>query len=185
MPGPPPAEVTGHVVLVGMTGSGKSSVAPRVAGWLERPVVDSDALVEAEAGRSVREIFAADGEAAFRALEEGAVVDALLDPTPAVIALGGGAVLSDATRATLAEGDHRIVWLRALPATLARNLADADDRPLLDEADDLEAKLAAMLEERALLYEEVADLVVDVEDRTADEVAAEVLAAVVDAEASW
>lgn len=181
MPGPPQAEVTGHVVLVGMTGSGKSSVAPRVARWLGRPVIDSDALVEAEAAATVSEIFATRGEAEFREMEEGVVVDAVLDPTPAVLAFGGGAVLSDHVRAKLAEGDHCVVWLRAFPETLARNLFGSTDRPLLEGADDLtalEIHLQHMLEERADLYEEVADLVVDVDDRTADEVAAEVIAAV-------
>jgi shikimate kinase len=179
MPEAPRAEVTGHIVLVGMTGSGKTSVAPLVADWLERPVVDSDALVVAETRRTVREIFAEDGEAAFRAIEEGAVVDALLDPTPSVLALGGGAILSATTRAALAEGDHCVVWLRGLPATLARNLNDADDRPLLHGADDLEERLTEMLAIREVHYADVADLVVDVEDRTADEVAAAVLAAVI------
>src|SRR3954452_23992682 len=82
-----------HLVLIGMMGVGKSSVGRRVALRLGRQFIDTDKLVEEEAGASVAEIFAADGEPVFRALENAAVRRALESAPWAVIAFGGGAVL--------------------------------------------------------------------------------------------
>ena len=74
-----------HVVLVGMMGAGKSTVGARLARRLDRPFLDSDELVEAQTGRTVAEIFAADGEAAFRAIETSVLVEMLENEVPAVI----------------------------------------------------------------------------------------------------
>ena len=92
--------MTARVVLVGLPGAGKSTTGRRLAKILCVPFADSDDLVEARAGRSVRDIFATDGEAAFRALEAEAVADALTG-FDGVLSLGGGAVLHPPTRAAL------------------------------------------------------------------------------------
>ena len=88
------SEIDGHLVLVGMMGTGKTTVGTVLAQRLGRPLIDSDAEVEARTGRTVREIFETDGEAAYRALETEALVDALASPVPAVIAAAGGVVLA-------------------------------------------------------------------------------------------
>src|SRR5690606_8124464 len=106
--------------------------APLIASRTGRVVVDLDRVVEDRAGRPVAEIFAGpDGEATFRALETQALLDALSGP-PAVIATGGGAVLSPENRVSLRSDTH-VVWLRAHPSRLAARLADTTEaRPLLD-----------------------------------------------------
>ena len=164
-----------HLVLVGMMGSGKTTVGRRVAAALGRRLRNSDAEVEARAGRTVREIFESDGEAAFRVEESLALAEALADPQPAVVAAAGGVVLDPANRERLREAGT-VVWLDARPEELARRVSSRGHRPLL--GGDPLAALRRLDAERRPLYEEVADHVVQVGSRPADEVVAEVLALV-------
>lgn len=170
-----PEAVPEHLVLVGMMGAGKTTVGRLVAARLARPFLDSDELIESETGRTVREIFEADGEVAFRRIERGVLERSLASPRPSVIAAAGGTVLDPANRAAMRRGAH-VVWLRSDPAVLARRVGGADHRPLL--ADDPEGVLQAMATDRAPLYGEVADDVIDVDELTADEAVERVLAAV-------
>lgn len=165
----------GHLVLVGMMASGKTSVGRRVATRLGREFLDSDEQVESRTGRTVREIFESDGEPVFRALETEALAAALDRPEPAVVAAAGGVVLSAENRRLLQQAGL-VVWLHADPAILAGRVGGSDHRPLL--ADDPAGVLARMERERSALYREVADHVVDVGQRTADEAAEAVLAMV-------
>ena len=142
-----------------MMGSGKTTVGRLVAQRLGRPFFDSDEQVEARAGRTVREIFETDGEAAFRTLEAGALAEALAAPEPVVVAAAGGVVLDPGNRRALREG-ATVVWLRAEPAVLAKRVRPGDHRPLL--AHDASGVLTRMEAEREPLYLEVADHVVDV-----------------------
>lgn len=162
-----------HIVLVGMMGTGKTTVGAAVAARLGRPFVDTDALVEARAGRSVRAVFAEEGEAGFRDLEAEALADVLASPDPAVVATGGGAVLRADNRERL-RGAF-VVWLRAAPATLVARTAGADHRPLLDG--DPAGALDRLAEARRPLYEAVADAVVDVDDLGPEAVVEAVLCA--------
>ncbi|HEX7135914.1 MAG TPA: shikimate kinase [Iamia sp.] len=149
------------VVLVGMPGSGKSSVGRRLAKRLDRPFVDADDELVRRSGRSVRDWFADEGEPAFRAAEGELLADLLAAPGPSVIAAGGGVVLAPANRVLLRER-ALVVWLRAgVPYLLSRVEQKQDHRPLLDE--DPEAALTRLAEARTPLYEEVAHLTVDVE----------------------
>jgi shikimate kinase len=154
--------VAEHVLLVGMMGAGKSTVARIVAARLDRPHVDTDGEVERIAGSSVSEIFSARGEAEFRALEARVLADVLAGAVPAVISVGGGAVLDASSRAALRDGGT-VVWLRARPETLARRVGRTADRPLLAGADGGPAALARIDNERRALYEEVASVVLDVD----------------------
>jgi shikimate kinase len=154
-------------------GSGKTTVGKLLAARLHRPFVDSDAVVEARTGRTVREIFEADGEAAYRPLETDALLDALASPEPAVIAAAGGVVLSPVNRDALRRPGVFVVWLRADPAVLAQRAATEDHRPLLDH--DPAGALARMAADRAALYAEVADEVVEVGTKAPAEVAEEIL----------
>lgn len=156
-----------HVVLVGMMGSGKSTVGRLLAGLLDRPLVDSDTQVQARTGRSVRQIFESDGEAAFRRLEAEALADAVAGP-PAVIAAAGGSVLDPANRDLLKRAGT-VVWLRADPEVLAPRATRGSHRPLL--AVDPAGTLRRLDAERAELYAEVADHVVDVSRATPAELA--------------
>jgi len=165
--------MTPKAVLVGLPGAGKTSTGRRLAKILAVPFADSDELVEAAAGRTVAEVFAADGEAAFRAAERAAVVEALA-AFDGVLALGGGAVGTSELRAGLLASGVPVVLLRGTPATLLARLGDAATRPLL--AADPPARLAALAAEREPLYAEVATLSVDTDGRTPGQVAATIAA---------
>jgi len=162
-----------HLLLVGMMGAGKTTVGRLLAERLGRPYRDSDAMVEAATGHSVRELFASDGEATFRAAESAALRSAVLPP-PAVISVAGGAVLDPANRVLLAESGT-VVWLRAQPETLAARVGDGAGRPLLGS--DPPRVLADLDAVRRPLYAQLADAVVDVDELEPAEVVEAVLRA--------
>ena len=156
-----------HLVLVGMMGAGKTTVGRRAAQRLGWRFVDADAAIERRAGCTVREVFARDGEPAFRDLESAVLADLLAAEEPAVIACGGGAVLREANREA-ARARAEVVWLRARPETLATRLArQAGTRPLLDG--DLPAKVARLVAERRPAYAAAAHHVIDVDELTAEQ----------------
>jgi shikimate kinase/3-dehydroquinate synthase len=173
--------VAEHLVLVGMMGAGKSTVARLVAAHLGRPHVDTDTEVERATGSSVSDIFSNRGEAAFRAEESRVLASVLARPVPTVISAGGGVVLDPAQRAALRAGGT-VVWLRARPETLARRVGRNSQRPLLaDTAANTDggpsAALARIDAERRPLYAEVASVVIDVDDLIPRAVADRVVAA--------
>ncbi len=140
------------IYLVGMMGVGKSTVGSRLAARLGRSFADSDREVERVAGRSIAEIFAADGEAHFRALESEAIGN--LSSKGAVIALGGGSIAQPGMIERL-EARGPIVFLMAEPALLADRIGRASDRPLLaglDRPARIE-RLSALLAERQPFYD--------------------------------
>jgi shikimate kinase len=157
-----------HFVLVGMMGVGKSSVGRALAAELGRPLFDSDEMIESDVGRTVREIWITDGEAAFRALEAASLAKALAQDEPSVIAAAGGVVLSERNREALRSADAHVVWLLADVDVLVDRVRSGGHRPLLDE--DPEGTLRRMYDEREDLYREVADAVVSVDHRSIGEV---------------
>ena len=161
-----------RILLVGMMGAGKTTVGRALAERLGYGYMDSDHQVESRTGQTVREIFETRGEAAFREEERHALEEALAGDGPMVVSVAGGAVLDPDNRETLRRAGL-VVWLKASPAALARRVAGADHRPLLGD-DPLEA-LARLYLDRAPLYEELADLVIDVEDRTPEQAVQEVV----------
>lgn len=162
-----------HVVLIGMMGAGKTTVGRLVAERLGRPFRDSDQAIETRTGKTVAEIFAAEGEPAFRAVESEVLREMLASSEPAVIAAAGGAVIDPANRAALREAGT-VIWLRAAPAVLAGRVRPGGHRPLL--ADDPAGALARLSAEREELYRETAHVVVDVDELEADDVADQVVA---------
>ena len=162
-----------RLVLVGMMGSGKSTVGRQLAARLGWTFLDSDAMVEASTGSTVAELFEAGGEAAFRAEESRVLVEALASSAPAVVAAAGGSVLSEANRGLLAN-EAIVVWLRAEPSTLATRVRPGGHRPLLGV--DHAGALAELDAVRRPLYQEVADVVVDVDDLDAPRVVDRILA---------
>jgi len=147
-----------RLVLIGPRGSGKSAVGRRAARLLGWAFVDTDRLIEAR-GRTITELFAAEGEAGFRAVER-AVIAALDPPVDAVVATGGGAVLDPDNRAHLA-GLGRVIYLRATVERLVARTTGSDRPPL--SADDAAVEMRRVLALRDPLYRALADAVLDTE----------------------
>jgi shikimate kinase len=151
-----------NVFLVGPMGSGKSAVGRQLADRLGLRFVDSDEEIEARTGVDISYIFEREGEAGFR-VREAEVIDDLTRQQGILVATGGGAVLDAGSRARMRERG-RVVYLRtSVDQQLARTRR-SDDRPLLDNPDP-RGTLARLFEQRAPLYLEVADLVVDTDGR--------------------
>lgn len=166
------------IALIGYRGSGKSNVAPLVADQLGWTWIDADDEIERRAGKTIAAIFAEDGENAFRDLESTVLSD-LIAKDRIVLALGGGVVLRPENRTSLGGGDGWVVWLRASPATLAERInADATTaarRPNLTAKGGLE-EIESLLEKRSPLYQECANLIVDTEGKSPEQVAGEIVA---------
>lgn len=162
-----------RLVLTGFMGTGKTQVGLRIAERLGRPFHDTDARIEATAGRTVREIFAAEGEASFRALERCAIRE-VCGVADAVVSVGGGALTSPENRTVLEEGGL-LVCLTATPEVIAARVgSDPSDRPLLAGATSVPERIRELLAARAAVYGSVREQV-DTSARTLDEVADEVI----------
>lgn len=171
---------TRSLVLIGPMGSGKTTVGRIVAATLGLPLQDTDESVERVAGKRVSEIFVDDGEAAFRALERDAVAAAVarLQTEPAVLSLGGGAVLDPSTQELLAALDPasvRVLFLDVGIADAARRVGLNVSRPLL--MGNPRAQWIALMDKRRPTYERLAHERVPTDDLTPDEVAELVLGA--------
>jgi shikimate kinase len=163
--------VTGPVcVLVGAPGSGKTTVGQALAHRLDVGFRDTDADIEAAAGKSIPDIFVDDGEVHFRTLER-AAVSAALASFDGVLSLGGGAILAEQTRAALAG--HRVVHLTVGLSEALKRIGLSGGRPLL--AVNPRATLRYLLNQRLPLYASVATLTVDTEGRPPDDIAAEIV----------
>ena len=169
------AEQVERVLLVGMMGAGKTSVGRALGQRLGWPYLDSDEEVRRRTGRTVPQLFAEQGEAAFRAEESAALADACSSTHPIVVSVAGGAVLDEGNRRLIGAAGL-VVWLRASLATLTQRVGDGRTRPLL--GDDPGAALARLYPERARLYEALADLVIDVDGVPVDRVVARIAEAV-------
>lgn len=164
------------VYLVGLPGTGKSSVAPLLAPRLGWGFVDTDAQIERVSGLSVAGFFARHGEQAFRIQESRCVKWVAQVPDPIIVAVGGGAVLELENRVLMAETGI-VIWFRATVETLAMRLSkDSSARPLLAQGD-LRTNLKNLLAERGPYYQEIATLTIDVDDGDCDRITDRVLRA--------
>jgi shikimate kinase len=146
------------ISLVGLPGSGKSTVGRQLARRLAIPFVDSDHVIEARLGCSIREYFEREGEERFRDLES-QVLDELTLATEGVLSTGGGAVLRPANRALLHER-CRVIYLRSSPEEVFRRVKHDRSRPLLQVADPM-ARLRDLYNLRDPLYRETAHFVIE------------------------
>lgn len=164
-----------NIILIGYRGSGKTSVGRELAKLLERPFFDSDRMIFAKTGRTIREIVEAGGWPAFREAEK-AVIAELSALDQAVISLGGGAVMDPENVAAL-EGRGKFVWLKADARTLARRMQSEQNgggqRPSLTGAGTLE-EVERVLAERLPVYRALADLAVDTSGKFPAGIAAEI-----------
>ena len=159
------------LILTGFMGTGKSSVGRLLAGRLRCRFIDLDAEIVASEGRSINEIFAKDGEAAFRSLES-ACLEHVLSLGVAVIATGGGAVNADTNRA-LMRASGMVVNLTASFERISERLLGATNRPLY-AGDDPAKRAKALLAEREQFYND-ADIRIDTDGKSVEDVAAEIL----------
>lgn len=144
--------------LVGLPGSGKSTVGRQLARRLQIPFFDSDQVIEQQLGCSIREFFEREGEDRFRDVEE-SVIDRLTQIPAGVVSTGGGAVLRAANRQHLRER-CQVVYLNSSPDELFRRLRHDVHRPLLQVADPL-ARLRDLHTQRDPLYRETAHFIVE------------------------
>ena len=159
------------IVLVGFMGAGKTTVGHLLAAELGLPFCDSDHVIERRAGRLIREIFAEDGEPAFRALEHQVIAD-LLDGPDLVLALGGGAAEHPRTRDALAAHPRaQVAYLQVGFAEALRRVGGDGGRPVLARPD-----LPAVYERRLKAYARVATLTVPTDDRRPETVSKDILA---------
>ena len=161
------------IVLIGMMGSGKSSVGRRLAARLALPFVDADTEIEKAAGMSISDIFSIRGEADFRA-GEARVLARILEGGPQVLSTGGGAFMNPATRAAISAKGISI-WLDADFDVLMKRIRRRQDRPLL-KTEDPAAALRALMLERNPIYA-LANLTVQSRDVPHDKIVDEIVAA--------
>lgn len=147
-----------QVALIGLPGSGKSTIGRQLSRRLQLPFWDSDRLIEERLGCSIREYFEREGESRFRDLES-EVLDELTRSKEGVLSTGGGSVLRSENRGYLRQRAN-VVYLNSSPDDLIRRLRHDRNRPLLQVSDPL-AKLRDLYAERDPLYRETAHLVVD------------------------
>jgi len=152
-------------ILVGLMGSGKSSIGRRLAVQLELPLIDLDDEIVAQAGRSIPDIFEQDGEAVFRHMETAAL--RTVASKKAVIATGGGIVMSAMNRQIL-TAHPPVIWLKASPEFLANRIDGDNNRPLIATGDTLK-KLQQLATIRYPLYEQCADFILPRGDMTKPE----------------
>jgi shikimate kinase len=156
------------LVLVGFMGAGKTTVGRLLAAKLGVPFTDSDQAIEERAGKPIRQIFADDGEPAFRQLEHEVIADLLGGPDM-VLAVGGGAVEHGLTRKLLAEA--RVAYLRVSFAEVLVRVGGDRGRPMLARPD-----IADVYRERQAAYSSVATITVDVDRRRPEHIGTDILA---------
>ena len=185
------------ISLIGFMGCGKSSVGRRLSQLLCCPFIDLDAVIEEREGRAIAEIFAADGEAGFREIELNILSNTLSEESAdfisdndlqtsseaagsaMVLALGGGTVMTPKC-AELVHSQTFCIYLKASEDILMERISEEiSQRPLLAaHRDNLQVHISDLLSVRAVTYERVADLVIDTDSKSIEEIAASLAAAV-------
>jgi len=160
------------VVLIGYRGSGKTTVGRKLADRLWQTFLDTDELITAKAGKSIRDIFEQDGEEKFREMEAAAVLEALAK-SEHVIALGGGAVTRAENRELLKQAGHKIVYLRCDPKVLLERIQSdpqtASARPSLTQLGGGIDEIRTLLANREPLYRQVMSFELDVTNLSPEE----------------
>jgi len=165
-----------NIVLCGMMGVGKTSVGMRMAEMCGRHWVDTDDVITARFGR-ISDIFEYYGEEYFRDIESEVISEASSEED-VIISVGGGGVLRTENVRTLKEHNCKIVFLRAGEDALLERLSGSDgERPLLMKRSEAQTRrrIKELLDERGIIYEHVADEIINTDGKTLDEVAGEVL----------
>lgn len=162
-----------NIILIGYMGSGKSTAARELHIKTGMEVIDTDALLVNEQGRSINEIFRTDGEPAFRKMETELLKQLSEKSFAYILSTGGGMPVREENRAILKKLGT-VFFLKAGVDTILERVKEDTQRPLLQGAD-RRAKIAGMLKERTPLYELAADHVIETDGKTAEDVSSEIL----------
>lgn len=163
----------GNLILIGFMGSGKTSVGIRLSYLLKRCMEDTDKLIERREGRTIRAIFAEDGEGAFRDMETALLKELTGTLKNKILSVGGGTPMREENRQLLKQ-IGTVVYLRIRPESVYERLKYDTTRPLLQCEDPLQ-RITELLEMRAPVYEAAADLTIDVDRLNVEDVAALIL----------
>lgn len=169
--------LTRSVILIGLMGSGKTTVGRRLAKKIGCVFIDTDDVVREVAGATVREIFDRGGEDLFREYESVALMQILTDKTPRIIAAAGGVVLADKNREAIENSGAYVVWLQADTTALVERVSSGTHRPLL--SDGAPATLEAMSITREKLYAGLAATRIDTNNQSVKSVAERMLVVLV------
>ena len=156
-------------------GCGKSSVGKRLSELLCCRFMDLDAEIVARAGRSIAEIFAVDGESEFRRIEKEVLREILDTSSSSVLALGGGAVMTEGGEKMVHEGTM-CIYLKASVDTLVEHLTgETSGRPLLNQETSLRKRILELMSLRAEIYQRTAHLIIETDGKSIDEIANEII----------
>lgn len=167
------SEMADNIILIGFMGSGKTTMGIRLSYKLRRSLLDTDKLIEKKEGRTISEIFAADGEAYFRQQETALLKELMKTASGQIISTGGGTPLREENRALLHELG-KVFYLKVSPETVYERLKGDKTRPLLQGDDPME-KIRDLLKERERLYEEAADIVITGDKKGTERILKEIL----------
>lgn len=166
-----------NIILEGFMGSGKSTVSELISDKLELELIDTDEAIEEAEGRKISEIFEQDGEEAFRDMETELMEMVISEHMrETVISLGGGLPVREKNRELLKRAG-KVVYLRTSPETVYDRLKGDETRPLLKSEDPL-ARIKELQDKRGQIYEDAADIIVDTDGKSPEEVANEIIAAI-------
>lgn len=152
-----------HIVLIGFMGAGKTTIGRRLSYLIKQPFLDMDQYIEKHEGREVKEIFATEGEEAFRRIETNSLKKIQAERTKYVISTGGGMPIQENNQKLLREMGM-IIYLRTRAETVFERVKHDTKRPLL-QVDDPKKKIDEMLATRNPIYEKVADYIIDVDQK--------------------
>lgn len=161
------------IVLIGFMGSGKTTVGIKLSYKMRMVVEDTDKMIECKKDMSISDIFASQGESAFRDMETELLKELSEKKTCNIYSVGGGTPIREENRALLKKIGN-VVFLRIKPETVFKRLQNDTSRPLLQGDNPME-KIQNLMEQRKSYYEDAADFIIDVDDKSTDEIVNEIV----------
>lgn len=158
-----------NLILIGFMGCGKTSTSIKLSYRMRRTMIDTDRWIEQKQGKSISEIFAEEGEEAFRNMETQCLQELLEDRSGQIISVGGGLPMKKENQKLLRELGL-VIYLQVTPQTVYERLKNDTTRPLL-QSENPRQKIEELLEKRAPIYEQTANYIIEVKDRSCEEVA--------------
>ena len=162
-----------NIILIGFMGCGKTTIGIKLSYRMRRPMLDTDKLIEKDEGRTISEIFEADGESYFRDLETKCLKKLIKTTNNHIISVGGGLPVREENHALLKELGT-VVYLRASALTIYERLKHDKTRPLL-QGENPQLKIRELMEKRSAIYEKAADVIIDVDGKAFDAIMDEIV----------